>query len=87
MLFEDGALVQTIGNGRLGHIILFEPRRRTRSATGSTRSPSRAAGHAARGARRPLPPNEPGAEDSDEGAEKRAGGDEDEDARVVVSCV
>ena len=31
--------------------------------------------------------DEPGAEDSDEGAEKRAGGDEDEDARVVVSCV
>ena len=31
--------------------------------------------------------DEPGAEDSDEGAEKRGGGDEDEDARVVVSCV
>ena len=31
--------------------------------------------------------NDAGAEDGDEGAEKRAGGDEDEDARVVVSCV
>ena len=31
--------------------------------------------------------NEPGAEDGDGGAEKRAEGDEDEDARVVVSCV
>ena len=30
--------------------------------------------------------NEPGAEDGDGGAEKRAEGDEDEDARVVVSC-
>ena len=31
--------------------------------------------------------NEPGAEDGDGGAEKRAECDEDEDAGVVVSCV
>ena len=30
--------------------------------------------------------NEPGAEDGDAGAEKRAEGDQDEDAGVVVSC-
>ena len=31
--------------------------------------------------------NGPGAEDGDAGAEKRAEGDQDEDAGVVVSCV
>ena len=31
--------------------------------------------------------NEPGAEDGDAGAEKRAEGDQDEDAGFVVSCV
>ena len=31
--------------------------------------------------------DEPGAEDGDAGAEKRAEGDQDEDAGFVVSCV